>query len=91
MTFNKRLELARQEQLAQLRVELGRNARWIESAFVLLQALAENVCNATISFLWAQSGRFRAGNVAERANVHWQRLVRRIDAWHARQQGMLRY
>ena len=84
MTFNKRLELARQEQLVQLSVELWR--RRIESASVLLQALAENVCNTTISFLWAQSGRFRAGNVAGRANVHWQRLVHRIDAWHVRQQ-----
>ena len=87
MTFNKSLELARQEQLAQLSVELGRNARWIESASILLQALADNVCNATISFVWAQSGRLRAGNVAARANVHWQRLVHKIDAWHLRRQG----
>ena len=86
MTSNKSLELARQEELAQLSVELGRNARWIESASILLQALADNVCNATISFVWAQSGRLRAGNVAARANVHWQRLVHRIDAWHLRQQ-----
>ena len=86
MTSNKSLELARQEELAQLSVELGRNARWIESASLLLQALADSVCNATISFVWAQKGRLRAGNVAARANVHWQRLVHRIDAWHLRQQ-----
>ena len=86
MTFNKNPELARQEQLAQLSVELGRNARWIESASILLQALADNVCNATISFVWAQSGRLRAGNVAARANVHWQRLVHRIDAWYVGEQ-----
>ena len=85
MTFNKSFELARQEQLAQLSVELGRNARWIESASILLPALADNVCNTTISFVWPQSGRLRSGNVASRANVHWQRLVHGIDAWHIRQ------
>ena len=86
MTLNERLELARQEQPVQLSVKRCCNARRVEAAPVALQTLADDVCDASISFCRTQSGPLRTGSLASQGNLHWRRLVQTIDAWHVRQQ-----
>ena len=51
-----------------------------------VQALAENGCDASIPCCWTQGGSLRAGSLAARTDMHWQSLVRMIDAWQVCQQ-----